>query len=152
METTLFVYGPIDDKSFSHLRKLNLVNIYILFSLPGNDDSTIDLDSASVCLALTSHQQGIGHRFCISPFISATHRTVQCPTTLSPMAYSLMSVSTLPTLQPSTFKSFQNTMMTNNISGSLPPVVLSLSPSILLIPLRPWYVYVSFFFIIIFLH
>ena len=49
METTLFVYGPIDDKSFSHMRELNLVNI--LFSLPANDDSTIDLDSASVCLA-----------------------------------------------------------------------------------------------------
>ena len=41
--------------------------------------------------------------------------------------------------------------MTNNISGSLPPVVISLSPSILLIPSRPWYVYVSFFFIIILL-
>ena len=39
--------------------------------------------------------------------------------------------------------------MTNNISRSLPPVVLSLSLSILLIPSRPWYVYVSFFFIII---
>ena len=39
----------IDDKSFSHLQELNLVNI--LFSLPANDDSTIDLDSASVCLA-----------------------------------------------------------------------------------------------------
>ena len=41
--------------------------------------------------------------------------------------------------------------MTNNISRSLLPlVVLSLSPSILLIPSRPWYIYVSFFFIIIF--
>ena len=39
----------IDDKSFSKLQELNLVNI--LFSLPANDDSTIDLDSASVCLA-----------------------------------------------------------------------------------------------------
>ena len=39
----------IDDKSFSHLQELNLENI--LFSLPANDDSTIDLDSASVCLA-----------------------------------------------------------------------------------------------------
>ena len=36
--------------------------------------------------------------------------------------------------------------MTNNISRSLPPVVLSLSPSRLLIPSRPWYVYVSFFY------